>query len=267
MKRLWSLGDRLFSSRLITALVVALIGGAVLWRQQAYQLPPTPAPNSQHTTGAVLGAHVARTHAKPINCHVVPCLALSFDDGPNAITTPQLLAALEAEDVPATFFVVGRRIAGQEALLRQMYNDGDEIGNHSWSHPDFTKLHPQAMIEQIKRTETAVITAGLPPPRLFRPPYGAVNKAMLDTIHAPIIMWNIDPADWDQTDPAKLKDLIQHQARAGGIMVLHDNHNPTAQIAREVIHNLKKRFKLVTVSQLLDLPPDARGEFFGRILR
>jgi peptidoglycan/xylan/chitin deacetylase (PgdA/CDA1 family) len=223
--------------------------------------------NNADFSGKVLSATAVAEAPKPPNCLEERCLALTFDDGPNPQTTPLLLAALEAEAVPATFFVVGSRIAGNEALLRQIYNDGDELGNHSWSHPDFTKLKPPAMLEQVNRTETAVITAGLPPPRLFRPPYGTRNQTMRDTIHLPIILWNIDPRDWSETNASKITKLVERQARAGGIMILHDSHAPTAAAAYSFIHYLNMRYRLVTVSELLDLRFDARGEFFGHPLR
>ena len=97
-----------------------------------------------------------------IDCGKVACLALTFDDGPNPITTPQVLDVLEHEQVPATFFVVGSRVPGQEKLLRRMFYDGNEVGSHSWNHPDFTTLSSEQIIDQINRTQAVVMAAGLP---------------------------------------------------------------------------------------------------------
>lgn len=265
MKRFGRVGWRLLASRLAPVIVVAVVGGLILWHQQSYV---TGQSNAANFAGMALEAkrQAEAMARKPVDCQKEACLALSFDDGPDPQTTPRLLEALEGEQVRATFFLIGNRVVGHEALVRHMYNDGDEIGNHSWSHPDFNKLKPDEMLDQINRTQSAIIAGGLPPPRLFRAPYGIRSQKMRDTIQMPMIYWNIDPRDWHEPDPSKVVDLIQKQARAGGIMILHDSHLPTAVAARQFIHVLKTRYHLVTVSELLQLPPDARGEYFGHPL-
>lgn len=266
MRRLWSLGQQVVSARLLAALAISIFGGVMLWRQQAYMPTSSATPaDHNHVNGQVLAA--SYTPPKRLDCLKSPCLALTFDDGPDPQTTPKLLDALETENATATFFVVGKRVPGNQAILRRMYNDGYEIGNHSWSHPDFSKLSPREMREQVNRTEATVITAGIPPPRLFRPPYGARNQKLRDTIHLPIILWNIDPHDWALTDAKSIEKTIETQARAGGIMILHDSHPPTAAVARRFIHHLKAKYQLVTVSELLDLQPHDSGEYFGHPLR
>jgi len=269
MRRVKRLGWVVVSSRLITVIAVAVASGLVLHKQQSIQpaYANTGTDETNFTTIALAAQRKAEaTTKKPVNCLQAACLALSFDDGPDPRTTPQLLQALEEEQVHATFFVIGNKVAGHETLLRHIYNDGNEIGNHSWSHADFTKLKPEQMIEQINATQNVVVAAGLPPPRLFRPPYGNRNQATRDTIQLPIILWNIDPRDWHETDPAKVVSAIESQARGGGIMILHDSHAPTAAAARQFIHDLKNKYQLVTVSELLQLSPDAHGEFFGHPL-
>ncbi len=201
---------------------------------------------------------------KPVDCGKVTCLALTFDDGPNPVTTPEVLDVLERQDVPATFFVVGSRVAGQEKLLRRMFYDGNEIGNHSWSHPDLTTLTNDQILDQVNRTQAAVITAGLPAPVLFRPPYGAVDATVRSTIPMTIAMWNGDPLDWKEKDPMKVKDSIVSQAKPGGVLDMHDIYGITAEALGPAIDELKTKYTFVTFSQLFDMQPGQRGEYFGR---
>lgn len=202
--------------------------------------------------------------ARTVDCGKVACLALTFDDGPNPISTPQVLDVLERENVPATFFVVGSRVAGQEHLLRRMFYDGDEVGNHSWSHPDLTTLTNDQVLEQVNRTQAAVMGAGLPAPVLFRPPYGAVNATVRTTVPMTLAMWNGDPLDWKEKDVTKVKDSIVAQAKPGGVLDMHDIYGITAQALEPAINELKDKYTFVTFSELFDLQPGQRGEYFGR---
>jgi peptidoglycan/xylan/chitin deacetylase (PgdA/CDA1 family) len=212
---------------------------------------------------ALLEQATVASHSDP-NCAVTACLALTFDDGPNPIATPIVLAALEQAQVPATFFVVGSRAVTQPGLLQRMYRDGDEIGNHSWSHPDLTTLSPDQIIQQVQQTQDAVIAAGVPAPTLFRPPYGAINASVENNVHLPLIFWNIDPADWLSQDPVKITAAVEAASKPGGIVELHDIYTSTGAALPGVIANLKTRFTLVTVSQLLNLEPGQQGIFYSR---
>lgn len=212
-------------------------------------------------------SHV-RLPTKPIvrniDCGKNACLALTFDDGPNPIATPEVLNVLEREHVPATFFVVGSRVAGQHHTLRRMFLDGDEVGNHSWNHPDLTTLTNDQILSQVNRTQAAVMAAGLPAPSLFRPPYGAVNTSVRATVPMTLAMWNGDPLDWKEKDPMKVKDSIVAAAKPGGVLDMHDIYGVTAQALGPAIDELKDKYTFVTFSELFDLQPGQRGEYFGR---
>lgn len=214
------------------------------------------------TDGKVAGD---ATTMSPIDCTLQPCLALTFDDGPNPITTPQILDILEREQVHASFFVVGSRIPGNEALLRRMAADGDEIGNHSWSHPDFTTLNSSQIIQQINQTQQAVTAAGVPAPILFRPPYGKVNKLVIDNVPLAIMFWNEDPRDWAANSPNEVQNALLAAARPGGVVDMHDIYHVTVNALDPTIQSLKQRhYQMITVTQLLNIQPGQRGEFYGR---
>lgn len=200
-----------------------------------------------------------------VDCHRVRCIALTFDDGPNPVTTPQILSILEREKVRATFFVVGSRVRGNEALLRRIHHDGSEIGNHSWSHPNLTLLKPKQIKEQVAATQQVIRSAGVPAPTLFRPPYGLADAKVKAAIPMTFMFWNEDPRDWAADTPKQVEAAILASARPGGIVDMHDIYHVTAQALDPTIKKLKRQhFTFVTVSDLLDIKPGQRGDFFGR---
>ncbi len=193
------------------------------------------------------------------DCSIKPCLALTFDDGPDPLYTPQILDSLEKAGAKATFFVLGSHIAGNEHILWRMQADDFEIANHSWGHPYFTKLQPEQMLHEIELTRTALEASGVSAAPLFRPPYGAIDPIVKDNVPLPMILWNVDPKDWSEAQPSNLARYVESQARPGAIYVLHDTERLTVLALDEIIARLQKNYQLVTISELVKIPPDARG--------
>jgi peptidoglycan/xylan/chitin deacetylase (PgdA/CDA1 family) len=234
----------------LLAVVLVLIG---------YLLQPAQAVIRAYEPSKVLAATV-----QPVDCSRHACMALTFDDGPDAAITPQILDTLKRHNVHATFFVMGRHIPGNEALLRRIHDEGHEIGNHSWNHPYFTRLPQEQILSEITSTEEAITKTGVPAPHLFRPPYGDINQAVASQIPLTVVRWNIDPEDWH---PKKREHMLEHMAayaRPGGVVVLHDTEVTTAQMLDPLLTQLESQYTLVTVSNLLDITPGQRGVFFGR---
>ncbi len=198
-----------------------------------------------------------------IDCAVEKCLALTFDDGPDSTTTPQVLADLDGVHAMATFFIIGKKVATHVDLLKRMQASGYEIGDHSWSHPDFTRLTPLQIRDQINSTQQAIIAAGLPAPRFFRPPYESRNDMIRRIVNMPFILWNVDPKDWNAQNPHLLAQTVIATAKPGAIIIMHDTLPVTVQALPEILVGLKD-YRLVSVSQLLNLSPTAQGEFTGR---
>ena len=194
------------------------------------------------------------------DCTIAACIALTFDDGPDAVTTPRVLASLEKAHARATFFVIGNKIAGHERILQRIQADGSEIGNHSWSHPYFTKIKPEDMLDQINKTQSALVAAGVPPARLFRPPYGAMNDQVRQTVPLPLAFWNVDPRDWSHKNPNELIADVEAHARPGAIIVMHDTLDSTTHGLDELINRLQYQYQLVTLSELVQIPSDANGQ-------
>jgi peptidoglycan/xylan/chitin deacetylase (PgdA/CDA1 family) len=200
----------------------------------------------------------------PVNCFQQPCIALTFDDGPNAATTPLVLSTLEKDQVHATFFVIGTRVVGNASLLQRMYADGDEIGNHSWTHPDMTTLKPDQVRQQVTLTQNIIASAGVPAPTLFRPPYGAVNPTVLGNVPLTVMFWNEDPKDWAASSPQQVEQAVVASAKPGGVVDMHDIYQVTANSLDPIIQKLKsEHYQFVTVSQLLGLKPGQQGSYYG----
>jgi peptidoglycan/xylan/chitin deacetylase (PgdA/CDA1 family) len=214
---------------------------------------------------AVKGAAIPlRAPLPPVDCTVRPCVALTFDDGPDRQVTPRILDTLRNYQARATFYVVGREVAGKEDILRRMYAEGHEIGNHSWSHQDFKSLHDQDIEREIASTQAVIAGAGVPAPVTFRPPYGAVDDRVRAHVSYPMVRWDVDTEDWLTKDPARVMTHLQQDVRPGSIILMHDRYDATASAVDAAIQALTQQYQLVTVSELLALSPGDQGQFFAR---
>jgi peptidoglycan/xylan/chitin deacetylase (PgdA/CDA1 family) len=185
-----------------------------------------------------------------------PYIALTFDDGPNATLTPKLLDLLAARHLKATFFVVGQNAADHPEILKRAVREGHEIGNHSWSHPNFGKMSDDAVRRELQKTDDAITAAIGKRPTLLRPPYGSITAHEKKWIHDEfgyrIILWDVDPLDWKRPGPSVVTARILKETKAGSIVLSHDIHPPTIEAMPATFDQLmKKGFKSVTVTELL----------------
>lgn len=181
-----------------------------------------------------------------------PMIALTFDDGPNSTYTPPLLDLLYHYQAPSTFFLVGEKIKGSKLLLQEMIASGHELGNHTYSHKDLTTLTESEIQTEIHKTEQALKKIFPDYTMMYvRPPYGHYNQLVEDSIEQPLILWNIDSLDWEDSTVDTICDEVLANIKDGDIIVFHDD-NPTLLKALErLLPALKERgFQFVTVSQL-----------------
>lgn len=177
-------------------------------------------------------------------------IALTFDDGPGPYTN-RLLNCLKKNNAVATFFVVGNRVSSHKSTVKKAYKMGCEIGNHSWDHPQLTRLSASGVSSQIKRTDSAVKAVTGKKPTLLRPPYGAYNSMVAGAAQKPIIMWDVDTLDWKTKNAQSTINSTMHSSKDGSIVLMHDIHYPTVAAAEKIIPRLiKKGYQLVTVSEL-----------------
>ncbi len=192
-------------------------------------------------------------------------IALTFDDGPNPLTTPVLLDGLAQRDVKATFFMLGMCIEKNIDIVKRMYNEGHGIGNHSYGHKKLTSLDEMGIKEQYNRPNEILNSIINTDSTLFRPPYGSVNDCVKSIVDVPIILWDIDPYDWKYKDADVISEHIINKAEDGDIILLHDIYSTSVEAAFKVIDALKEKgFKFVTVDELIrrnNVQPEASQVF------
>jgi peptidoglycan/xylan/chitin deacetylase (PgdA/CDA1 family) len=185
-----------------------------------------------------------------------PDIAMTFDDGPNENLTPKLLDLLAAHHVKATFFVVGENAAAHPEILKRAVREGHEIGNHTWSHPNLSKMSDGGVRRELQKTDDAITAAIGFRPTLLRPPYGSITAREKRWIHDEfgyqIILWDVDPLDWKRPGPRVVADRIVKETRNGSIILSHDIHPGTIGAMPATLTELEaKGFKFVTVSELI----------------
>lgn len=181
-----------------------------------------------------------------------PMVAITFDDGPGKYTD-RVLSILEKYDARATFFVQGKNVAGYKNVLKRADSLGCEIGNHTWNHVNLSLSSTSTIASQISKTNNAVYNAIGKYPALCRPPYGAYNNIVKNSVAMPIIMWSVDTLDWKTRSAQKTIDCVRSKATDGAIILMHDIHSPTADAVEGVVTRLLKQgYQLVTVSELIN---------------
>ena len=183
-----------------------------------------------------------------------PVIALTFDDGPYPKVTGHILDVLEKNGVCATFFVLGSRIEGHEDMLTRMDELGCEIGNHSFSHADLTRLSKADCQRELSDTDAEIRRVTGHEASVVRPPYGYYNKAVRSAAGRPLILWTVDTNDWRGKAPGEIADYVIQQAKEGSVILMHDQQTQTADAMEMIIPTLiEEGFRFVTVSELIGL--------------
>jgi len=215
--------------------------------------PASPAPAADAKAPAPAGAPKITFS----QCHVDgPYIAMTFDDGPHTQNTPRLLDMLKERHIHATFFFVGQCVADNPEIVKRIVAEGHDIGNHSWSHPQLSKMNDEAVRNELQKTEDAIVAACGQKPKLMRPPYGAFTARQRawanGTWGYKIILWDVDPLDWKIRNSEHVKAEILKQTVPGSIILSHDIHKTTVDAMPETLDALlAKGFKFVTVSELI----------------
>lgn len=182
-------------------------------------------------------------------------IALTFDDGPHKAWTPKLLATLQALDVKATFFVVGKMVEKAPWLVREEAALGHDIGNHTYHHYNLDLLSEIQIEREYKACSDAVQRATGVRPIFCRPPGGRFDCDVVKAAENQklwTVLWTDDPGDFARPSAATLVDRIDHQMKQGGILLLHDGIPQTIEILPELVARLRaKGYRFVTCSQLL----------------
>lgn len=178
-------------------------------------------------------------------------VALTFDDGPRRQTTEALLDGLKERGVPATFFLIGEQVAGQEDLLQRMAEEGHQIGNHTWSHARLPDSAADQVLEEIRRGDRMLRQTLGEGDYWLRPPYGLLEA--MEGLETPIVRWSVDPRDWESRDADQVTEHVLSHVQPGDIVLLHDIYPSSVEAALRIIDALQKEgYRFVTVRQLLE---------------
>jgi peptidoglycan/xylan/chitin deacetylase (PgdA/CDA1 family) len=186
-------------------------------------------------------------------------VAISFDDGPNAENTPQILQMLKDADVSAAFFFIGNHIPANEAVVKQAYEDGHLISNHTFSHHFwFDLFSAEKMLADMHKMDQEVYRIIGKMPKLFRPPYGVTNpnlsKAIVRGNYIPV-GWNIRSLDTMIKNERKLFDKVVSKLRPGAVFLFHDTSAATVAILPVLMQHIKSHgYEILRLDKMLNLP-------------
>ena len=182
-------------------------------------------------------------------------IAISFDAAYGDEYTLDILDTLDKNKIKSTFFLVKFWIDKYPHQVKEIYNRGHEIGNHSATHPNMSTLSREQIIEEINSTGQAIFELTQEEPILFRPPFGDYNDLLIQTCrelgYYPI-QWDIDSLDWKELGVQSVVDTVTRNVESGSIVLFHNNAKYIKEYLPIVIERLlEKGYEIVPVSELI----------------
>jgi peptidoglycan-N-acetylglucosamine deacetylase len=198
-------------------------------------------------------------------------VALTFDDGPDPEWTPKILDVLKAAKIKAAFFLVGVNAERYPNLVRRIVDEGHEIGNHTYYHPNLALCWPEHIRLELNATQLLIQTLTGRATTLFRPPYAADTQPARLAELTPlkiaqdqnylVVLENIDPQDWARPGADVILQRVKQQRHDGNIILLHDaggDRSQTLEALPRIIEYLQARNDtIVPLSRLLNTTRDA----------
>jgi len=186
-------------------------------------------------------------------------IALTFDDGPDGVSTPALLDLLRHEGVPATFFCIGRRVAAERELTTRIAFEGHLLGNHTYHHSNLTNFFgPRRLREELQLTQAAIAAATGIAPAYFRPPMGLSNPFtfyVARKLGLRVLGWTIRSLDTRITEPERVVARVTEGLAPGAIILLHDGNIPAERLvltAKLLLAKLREQnYTVVRLDKLL----------------
>jgi peptidoglycan-N-acetylglucosamine deacetylase len=185
-------------------------------------------------------------------------VSITFDDGPDIELTSTLLDQLKHLGIPATFFCIGRKIKGNEDLLKRMHSEGHLIGTHSYSHSNwFDLFSPSHMRKELENSVQAVFESTGKKPLLFRPPYGVINPMLKRALHGSgLQVIGFSNRAWDTSSRKKeiILARIMKNLKPGDIILLHDTVQGTIEVIKTVVEQITQAgYRIVPLDKLLKI--------------
>jgi len=182
-------------------------------------------------------------------------IALTFDDGPRPGSTERLLDILKANNVRATFFVIGPQAINYSHIVSRAYNDGHQIANHTMNHRDLTILSDDEVIYEISATSNIIAGITGQMPTALRPPYSNTDSRVQSLAGGlRVVKWNLDPSDWASRNTNLVYNNVASELRDGSIVVLHDIYDSTVDAIQAIIDIARAHnYSFVTIDEMIAL--------------
>lgn len=198
-----------------------------------------------------------------------PVMALTFDDGPSYLTVG-LIDELNKRSAKATFFVLGVRVESYPEAVEAAVEGGHLLCSHGWDHKSsLTNLTEAQIDEQLGWTDNAVFEASGQHTLYVRPPYGMIDKETAALVDYPMMLWNIDPRDWDVRNADKVYKGIVDNAFDGGVVICHDIYDTTVTGVLSAVDALQEQgYQFVTLDkyyEIFDISPQNGEVWRGKV--
>ncbi|MCL2803238.1 MAG: polysaccharide deacetylase family protein [Micrococcales bacterium] len=199
-----------------------------------------------------------------VDCDKVNCVALTFDDGPGEYGDA-LLDLLAEKNARATFFYLGPPTITHAEMVNRAAADGHAIGSHAARHVQMTEQGPAGACENAATGGQAIEAIGLPAPVLLRPPYGAINGAIVAACPQwSFVLWNVDTMDWSTKDAVQIMERVRLDTKPGSIILMHETVEAELTAVPLAIDWLRANgFVLVTVPELFGGQAPAGERVYG----
>ena len=201
----------------------------------------------------------ARARLAPMSQHVrirrdysgKKLVALTFDDGPSSETTPRLLDILFEKDVPATFFMLGSRARNNPDIVKRAEKEYHVVASHTMYHHNLIRIPTAAAEADINESKSVFKSILGHSTKLTRPPYGNTINAVSNIIDTPMILWSVDPEDWQNQDPSTILTIIKSQVHDGAIILMHDIYPTSVDAVPIIVDSLRNDgYEFATIPEL-----------------
>lgn len=193
-------------------------------------------------------------------------VAISFDAAWGADKTREIMSICDSYGVKATFFLVGFWIEEYPEMVKEIYNNGFEIGIHSNTHPDMTKLTKKAIRQELQTNIDLVVSLTGFTPKLFRPPYGYYNNNLIEVceeLNLSCIEWSVDSLDWKGLSAGEIAGRVTSKSKNGSIVLFHNNSDHIIDGLKMVLEHYRiKNTQVVPIGDLIyyeDFKIDSQG--------
>ena len=182
-----------------------------------------------------------------------PTIALTFDDGPSKYTM-RILDTLEGNNANGTFFVLGNKVGIYNDIMVKNVMNGNEIGNHSYSHKLLTRLSDEQLKIELDKTQNIVKKTTGYIPNILRPTYGSVNNNLKNSTNLEVVLWDVDSNDWKLKNSRLIAERVLDKVSDMDVVLFHDTYEWTAKAIDIIVPELiSKGYQLVTVSELEEI--------------